>query len=191
MSRRAVLPFVIQIYIVTNPNKGYHVTTTRGIARLAGSSPVGRHTYRSTKTDYLCEISLITLRCVVDIMVKGLDAGTVSGIRMSGLVEGSVTYHAKDHVVTRAVNADFRTRDEPRATVIRWLRRRAKRMVVAEISYGADSVVFVVSNVAGASIAVLCLMDASSWYTARGRMFPTVLAEVYSTLVLQMLGVQE
>ena len=48
---------------------------------------------------------------------------------------------------------------------------------------------FTAPHVEGASIAILRLMDVASWYNERGLMSPMELGEIYSDLVLRMLGV--
>jgi len=68
------------------------------------------------------------------------------------------------------------------------LRRRAKKLVLREVTAGVESGAFSPVHIEGASVAILRLMDVSSWYNPRGPMSPVDLASVYSELVLRMLG---
>lgn len=169
--------------------RGYHASTTRHIALLAGSSPAGMYTYYACKADLLYEMSLITHKFVLGVMKDGLESGTDPAGRMAGLVKASVAFHAEEHVAVRVVNADFRALDVRRLAEIMHLRRKAKQLVVTELTNGVAAGVFTAPHVEGASVAILRLMDVASWYNERGLMSPMELGEVYSDLVLRMLGV--
>lgn len=169
--------------------RGYHATTTRDIASLAGASPAGMYTYFATKADLLYTMSLIAHEYVLRIMQEALDTETDPAARMRQLVRASVGYHADEHVVVRVVNQDFRALDVARLAEILQLRRQAKEMVYREVLTGADAGVFTVPDVNGASIAILRLVDVAPWYNERGPMTAQGLAEIYTDLVLRMLGV--
>src|SRR5207249_917869 len=56
--------------------RGFHGTTTRDIAQLAGSSPAGMYTYYATKLDVLFDVSLTVHEYVLGVMSRGLASGT-------------------------------------------------------------------------------------------------------------------
>ena len=168
--------------------RGYHATTTRDIATLAGSSPAGIYTYYATKADLLYEISVIAHQFILDETVAAIEAADDPVGRISEVVRRSVTYHADEHVLARVVNTDFRSLDVQRLAVIMKMRRQISSLVRDEVQRGVDLGVFHVSHVDGATIAILRLMDVAPWYNERGPMSPGELAEVYLELILKMLG---
>jgi AcrR family transcriptional regulator len=168
--------------------RGFHGTTTRDIAQLAGSSSAGMYTYYATKLDLLFEVSLTVHDYVLDVMTQGVTSGTDPATRMRGLVRASVEFHADEHLAASVVGADFRALDEQRLAQIMRLRRRAKKLVLKEVTTGVESGAFSDVHVEGTSVAILRLMDVSSWYNPRGPMSPVELGRVYSDLVLRMLG---
>ena len=168
--------------------RGYHATTTRDIATLAGSSSAGMYTYYATKADLLYEIALISHEYILDETEAAVQAHEDPVGRISEIVRRSVRYHAEEHVLARVVNADFRALDVQRLAVIMKMRRRISTIVKDEVRRGVDAGVFDVDSVDGATIAVLRLVDVAPWFNERGPMNPDELAEVYLSLVLKMLG---
>jgi AcrR family transcriptional regulator len=171
--------------------RGYHATTTRDIASLAGSSPAGIYTYYATKADLLYEISVIAH----DRILKDIEAAVASAddpvSRVSAMVRASVLWHAEEHVLARVVNQDFRALDVTRLAKIMKVRRTISRIVHDEVQRGVDAGVFHVEHVKGTAIAMLRLMDVAHWYNDRGPMSPAELAELYVELTLNMLATSE
>ncbi|GAA3523276.1 TetR/AcrR family transcriptional regulator [Aeromicrobium panaciterrae] len=168
--------------------RGYHATTTRDIASLAGSSPAGIYTYYSTKADLLFEISVIAHdRILSDIEEAVASADDPIG-RVAAMVRASVLWHAEEHVLARVVNADFRALDVTRVAKILKIRRTISQIVRNEVQLGVDAGVFSVDHIEGTAIAMLRLMDVAPWYNERGPMSPSQLADVYVELILKMLG---
>lgn len=168
--------------------RGYHATTTRDIATLAGSSPAGIYTYYATKADLLYEISLIAHQYILDQTEGALETAEDPAARIGEIVRRSVTYHAEEHVLARVVNTDFRSLDVSRLATIMKMRRRISTIVRDEVRRGVELGVFDVDHVDGAAIAILRLMDVAPWYNERGPMSPAELAEVYLGLIMRMLG---
>lgn len=168
--------------------RGYHATTTRDIATLAGSSPAGIYTYYATKADLLYEISVIAHdRILVDIETAVASAEDPVG-RVAAMARASVLWHAEEHVLARVVNADFRALDVTRVAKIMKARRTISQIVHREVERGVESGVFHVQHLDGTVIAMLRLMDVAPWYNDRGPMSPSELADVYVELILKMLG---
>ncbi|MBO9523103.1 MAG: TetR family transcriptional regulator [Nocardioidaceae bacterium] len=168
--------------------RGYHATTTRDIATLAGSSPAGIYTYYATKADLLYEIALIGHQYILDETEAALLVTDDPIGRIAEIVRRSVTYHAEEHVLTRVVNRDFQALDVQRLATIMKMRRRISTIVRDEVRRGVELGIFEVDHLEGTTIAVLRLMDVASWYNERGPMSPDELAEVYVGLILRMLG---
>lgn len=139
--------------------RGYHATTTRDIASLAGSSPAGIYTYYSTKADLLFEISVIAHdRILADIEEAVASSDNPVG-RVAAMVRASVLWHAEEHVLARVVNADFRSLDVTRVAKILKVRRTISQIVRNEVQLGVDAGVFSVDHIEGTAIAMLRLMD--------------------------------
>jgi AcrR family transcriptional regulator len=168
--------------------RGYHATTTRDIASLAGSSPAGIYTYYATKADLLYEIAVIAHdRILQDIEAAVASAEDPVG-RVAAMARASVLWHAEEHVLARVVNADFRALDVTRVAKIMKVRRTISQIVRKEVERGVEAKVFHVQHIDGTVIAMLRLMDVAPWYNDRGPMSPSELADVYVELILKMLG---
>jgi hypothetical protein len=105
------------------------------------------------------------------------------------LVRASVTYHAEEVMLTRVVNSEFRgALDRKSLKVILGMRHDITELVRAVVDEGVDAGVMSVPDPQAATIAMLRLMDVSSWYNPGGRMSPEELADSFSELILVMLG---
>ena len=188
-----VTPFGSQRFlfaaIAAFAERGYHASTTREIALLAGSSPAGMYTYYRTKSDLLYEVSLIVHLHVLPVMREGIYSGSDPATRMMGLVKALVSFHSVEHIVVGMVTSNFRALEKERVDEILKLRREAKFMVLTEVAAGVAAGDFTVSSAEGAALAILRLTDVTSWYNELGPMSPTKLGEVFSDLILRMLGV--
>ena len=175
--------------LVAFAGKGYHATTTRHIATLAGASPGGLYTYYATKEDLLFEIALLGHQHILDETMAGLQSAHEPAGRIEEVTRRSVTYHAEQHVLARVVNADFRALDAPRLAKIMEIRNTISVLVREEVRKGAERGIFAVEHVDGAATAILRLMDVAPWYNDQGLMAPEQLAGVYVDLIMRLLGV--
>ncbi len=169
--------------------RGYHATTTREIAALAGLSPAALYTHYPTKAAIFYEISLVGHNYILMLTQEALFEGTNDPReQVARMVRASVTYHAEEVTLTRVVNAEFRgaLQKKQLATILK-IRHEISSVVQGVIEKGVASGVFTVNNVHGATIALLRLVDVSSWYNPAGDMSPDELADVYVDLSLAML----
>jgi len=171
--------------------RGYHATTTRDIATLAGSSPAGIYTYYATKADLLFEIAQIAHQYILDETIAAVQSADDPASRIAEIARRSVAYHAEEHVLARVVNADFQALDVQRLAIIMKMRKQISVIVHDEVERGVAIGAFDVDHVEGAAIAILRLMDVAPWYNERGPMTPQELAEVYVDLILRMLGASD
>jgi AcrR family transcriptional regulator len=167
---------------------GYHGTTTRQIAAIAGLSPAALYTHYPTKAALLYEISVVGHEYILMLTRQAVEATDDPREKVVRMVRASVTYHAEEVTLTRVVNAEFRGLDRQRLATILRLRREVSSLVRGVVEEGVASGAFRVSHVHGATVAMLRLMDVSSWYNPDGDMGPEELADVYVELVLGMLG---
>lgn len=171
--------------------RGYHATTTRDIAAIAGASPAAIYTYYATKADLLYEIALIGHNYILQETAAALESSDDPAEAVAEMVRRSVSYHAEEHVLVHVVNADFRSLDVSRLAVILKIRRTISDMVRDVVRRGVQTGAFDVAHIDGAAIAILRLMDVAPWYNERGPMTPAELAEVYVDLILRMLGTSD
>jgi AcrR family transcriptional regulator len=167
---------------------GYHATTTREIAALAGLSPAALYTHYPTKAAIFYEISLVGHNYILVLTREALEGPSDPREQVARMVRASVTYHAEEVTLTRVVNAEFRgaLQKKQLATILK-IRHEISSVVQGVIEEGVASGVFEVNNVHGATIALLRLVDVSSWYNPAGDMSPDELADVYVDLSLAML----
>lgn len=170
--------------------RGFHGTTTRDIAGLAGVSPAALYVHFPSKVDVLETIMRAGLQAALEVLVGSL-AGVVGPVeRMHGLVYDFVSWHAEHHAVARVVQSALPVLDESRRTEILAIRRQFDQLVRDEIEAGVASGDFIVTDSRDAARAVLSLaIDVSRWYSERSRMRPAELAAAYAELVTRMLGV--
>lgn len=171
-------------------DRGFHGTTTRDIAGLAGVSPAALYVHFSSKVDVLETIMRAGLDAALQALVGSLEGVLGPVPRMHRLVYTFVAWHAENHTVARVVQYALPGLDESRRAEIIAIRRQFDRVVREEVEVGMAAGDFVVTDSRDAARAVLSLaIDVSRWYTERSRMRPEDLAEAYAELVLRMLGV--
>jgi AcrR family transcriptional regulator len=168
---------------------GYHGTTTREIAAIAGLSSAALYTHYPTKASLLYEISLVGHQYILTLTREALAGDDDPREKVARLVRASVTYHAEEVMLTRVVNSEFRgALDRKSLKVILGMRHDITELVRAVVDEGVDAGVMSVPDPQAATIAMLRLMDVSSWYNPGGRMSPEELADSFSELILVMLG---
>ncbi len=170
--------------------RGFHGTTTRDIAGLAGVSPGALYVYFPSKADVLETIMRAGLDAALQVLIGSLDGVAGPTARMHRMVYTFVGWHAEHRTVARVVQYALPGLDEKRRAEIIAIRRQFDRVVQEEIEAGVASGDFDVTDSRDAARAVLSLaIDVSRWYSERSRMRPEELAAAYADLVLRMLGV--
>jgi AcrR family transcriptional regulator len=166
--------------------KGYHATTTRDIASLAGMSPAAVYIHYRSKEDLLFQISKIghelSLQVLTD--VPGDDPSE----RLKNAVTSFARWHAEYHTTARVVQYELGALSpEHHASVVE-LRRRIEGRMRTIISDGVKAGVFDVPDLRGATLAVLSLcIDVARWYQPSGKRTPDQIGALYADLVLRML----
>jgi AcrR family transcriptional regulator len=169
-------------------NHGYHGTTTREIAAIAGLSPAALYTHYPTKAAIFYEISLVGHDYILMLTRQAVEGTTDPEEKVARMVRASVTYHAEEVTLTRVVNAEFRgALQKNQLATIRKIRHEISSVVREVLEEGVASGVFKVNNVHGATIALLRLVDVSSWFNPAAGMSPEELADVFVDLSLAML----
>ncbi len=167
---------------------GYHATTTRDIAEVAGMSPAAVYVHYASKLELLKRISFIGHEEARVCLETALAAGDTSRERILNATSAFAMWHAENKKIARIVQYEHRSLPEETKEEIRVLRRRMQHLVENEIQQGANDGEFRVDNVSGAALALLSLcVDVARWYSPRDPRTPAELGELYARLVSAML----
>jgi AcrR family transcriptional regulator len=168
---------------------GFHGTTTREIAAIAGLSPAALYTHYPTKASLFYEISLVGHRYILALTREALAGEGDPRDKVARLVRASVAYHAEEVTLTRVVNSEFRgALDRKSLKVIVGMRHEVTDLVREVVEEGVHAGVFSIPDPHAATVATLRLMDVSPWYNPAGLMSPEQLADSFCALILPMLG---
>ncbi|MEU5693354.1 TetR/AcrR family transcriptional regulator [Actinosynnema sp. NPDC020468] len=166
--------------------KGYHATTTRDIAALAGMSPAAVYIHYRTKEDLLFQISRIGHTTSLAVLTGVPDADPVT--RLATAVAAFARWHAEHHTTARVVQYELAALTGPHLEQVRVLRRRIEGVLRRMVLDGVRAGVFEAPDVPGATLAVLSLcIDVARWYQPGGRRTPEDIGALYADLVLRML----
>jgi AcrR family transcriptional regulator len=167
---------------------GYHATSTREIAKLAGMSPAGMYVHYRSKADILYEIAKIghtDALAAVRHAVAGLDDPTAA---VAAFTRASATWHAQHHTVAKIIQYELMALPPKRFDEVRRMRRTFELVLEREIERGLAADVFVVEDVRVASLAILSLgIDLARWYHDGVEPSPMRLGELYGDLAPKIL----
>ncbi|WP_222598441.1 TetR/AcrR family transcriptional regulator [Lentzea tibetensis] len=167
-------------------DKGYHATTTRDIASLAGMSPAAVYIHYRSKEDLLFQISKIGHELSLSVLsdVPGKDPVE----RLSNAVSSFARWHAEYHTTARVVQYELGALSpEHHATVVE-LRRGIEGRMRSIIAEGVEAGLFDAPDLRGATLAVLSLcIDVARWYQPTGKRTPEQIGALYADLVRRML----
>ncbi|HEV7907428.1 MAG TPA: TetR/AcrR family transcriptional regulator [Pseudonocardiaceae bacterium] len=167
-------------------DRGYHATTTRDIASLAGMSPAAVYIHYRSKEELLFQISKIghELSLAVLTEVQGDDPTQV----LANAVSSFARWHAEFHNTARVVQYELSALTPEHHAEVVELRRRIEAEVRNVIEAGVETGEFDVPDLRGATLAVLSLcIDVARWYQPGGKRSPEQIGDLYADLVLRML----
>jgi AcrR family transcriptional regulator len=165
--------------------KGYHATTTRDIASLAGMSPAAVYIHYRSKEELLFNISLVGHQTSLTLLssIQGSDAVE----RLKNAVAAFAGWHAEYHTTARVVQYELGALSPEHHAEVAELRRQIEQQMRAYISDGVADGVFDVPDLKGATLAVLSLcIDVARWYQPSGKRTPDEIGALYADLVLRM-----
>lgn len=165
--------------------KGYHATTTRDIASLAGMSPAAVYIHYRSKEELLFNISHIGHETSLTMLsgVQGADAVE----RLRNAVAAFAGWHAEFHTTARVVQYELGALTPEHHAEVAELRRQIDQRMRSFIADGVAEGVFDVPDLKGATLAVLSLcIDVARWYRPDGRRTPDEIGALYADLVLRM-----
>jgi AcrR family transcriptional regulator len=166
--------------------KGYHATTTRDIASLAGMSPAAVYIHYRSKEELLFNISLVGHETSLALLsaIGGSDATD----RMKNAVAAFAGWHAEYHTTARVVQYELGALTSEHHAEVAELRRQIEQRMRSYIADGVAEGVFDVPDLKGATLAVLSLcIDVARWYRPDGKRTPDEIGALYADLVLRML----
>jgi AcrR family transcriptional regulator len=165
--------------------KGYHATTTRDIASLAGMSPAAVYIHYRSKEELLFNISLVGHQTSLTLLsaIDGSDATD----RLRNAVAGFAGWHAEFHTTARVVQYELGALSAEHHAEVAELRRQIEQRMRSYIEDGVAEGVFDVPDLKGATLAVLSLcIDVARWYRPDGKRTPDEIGALYADLVLRM-----
>ncbi|MEV0226853.1 TetR/AcrR family transcriptional regulator [Streptomyces sp. NPDC050704] len=169
--------------------RGYHATTTRDIAGRAGMSPAALYIHYKTKEELLHRISRIGHDKALDILRTASDSGGSAAERLTHAVRSFVRWHAAQHTTARVVQYELEALGADARAEIVAMRRQTDAAVRGIIEDGVAAGDFDVPDIPGTTIAVLSLcVDVARWFNVDGPRTPDEVGELYSDLVLRMVG---
>jgi AcrR family transcriptional regulator len=165
--------------------KGYHATTTRDIASLAGMSPAAVYIHYRSKEELLFNISRVghELSLTALSSIEGRDATE----RLHNAVKSFASWHAEFHTTARVVQYELGALSPEHHAEVAELRRQIDQTMRSFIADGVAEGTFDVPDLKGATLAVLSLcIDVARWYQPGGRRTPDEIGALYADLVLRM-----
>ncbi|KAA2261727.1 TetR/AcrR family transcriptional regulator [Solihabitans fulvus] len=169
--------------------RGYHATTTRDIAALAGMSPAAVYIHYRSKEELLFQISRLGHELALEVLRGVADSEDGPAARMAAAVRAFARWHAEFHTTAKVVQYELAALSAEHHAQIAALRRRTEALLRGMIADGVTAGVFAVPDLTGATLAVLSLcIDVARWYRPGGRRDPGQIGDLYADLVLRMLG---
>ncbi|WP_394621525.1 TetR/AcrR family transcriptional regulator [Lentzea sp. JNUCC 0626] len=165
--------------------KGYHATTTRDIASLAGMSPAAVYIHYRSKEELLFNISLVGHETSLKLL-SGIE-GKGATQRLKNAVAAFAGWHAEFHTTARVVQYELGALSPEHHAEVAELRRQIEQRMRSFIADGVEAGVFDVPDLKGATLAVLSLcIDVARWYRPDGKRTPDEIGALYADLVLRM-----
>lgn len=182
-SARALLIAAIESF----SEKGFHVTTTRDIARRAGMSPAALYVHFRSKQDLLYKLTAATASAMVDDLRR---AGNIVGPpsdRLRAIVSSYVRCAARMHTTVYVATHEFEALGPDQRAVILALREEVNRILVSCLEAGREAGEFRFDDVRALRLAILTMCIAvSRWFSSDGPLTAEDLGAKYGELVLKM-----
>jgi AcrR family transcriptional regulator len=169
--------------------RGFQATTLRDVAAKVGIQVGSLYNHIHSKGELLFEIMESVM---LDLLEDQQEAAKTSDVveRMRLLVDHHVQFHGRRAREVFVGNSELRSlRPAQRARIIA-LRDQYERVFRKELEDGIEQGKFLPVDVQVTAYGILALATSvSTFYSSRGRLSLDQIAEIYSTMVLQGLGV--
>lgn len=169
--------------------KGFHGTTTRDIARLAGMSPAALYVHHRSKEELLYLISRAGHAATLDLLRTAGGSSTDPVERLRAAVRAFAVQHARGHTWARIVNYELAALDAEHRAEIEGLRHAMDAEMQALVRAGVRSGDFACPDPRIAAAGLLSLgVDLARWYRDDGGWTPEQIGEQYADLALRIVG---
>lgn len=181
---RAILLSAVESFA----SRGFRATTLRHIAEGSGLSTAALYVHFRSKEQLLFEISRRGHRAALDIVLAAAEL-PAPGEALAALVYAFTRWHAEQRTTARVVQYEQSGLAPEHAAEIARMRRDTERAVRRVIARGVEDGTFAISEVRGASAAILSLgIDVARWYHPDGPYSPDELGRLYCDLTARMVG---
>jgi len=170
---------------------GYHATTTRDICTGALLSPAALYVHYASKEDVLFHLSQIAHVGALATLENALgpDLEMDPGDRMEAVVSAFTSWHLHHVALARVAQYELHTLTPTHYNEVTAIRRQTERLIEEEIGRGVLSGDFDVTDVRGATRAVLALcVDVVRWFQPDRDSAVHAIARSHGTLARRMLG---
>ena len=169
--------------------RGFHATTTRDIAALAGLSPAALYVYFRSKEEVLYQIATSALDFTVKVAAAEASGPGSPAERLAGLVRVLTIWHTYNSQVAHVVLYQLGALSPEHLADITAKQRTVSRTFRQVITDGVESADFDVADPGAAAIAVLSLcLDVARWYQPGYRLTPQQLGDINATAALRIVG---
>jgi AcrR family transcriptional regulator len=187
-SRDGLLQAALQAFF----EQGFHGTSMRTIATLAGTAISHAYYYFPAKSDLLkVLIFQVTEDLITDLERAEKQAGEDPAARLYAIVRSHVLLHTQRQAEAFVGNTELRSlKPEDRAQAIT-LRDDVTAIFKRAVADGVECGTFHCPHPAEAVLAMTTMCTAVAvWYRAGGSETPKIIAERYAALALKMVGAQ-
>jgi AcrR family transcriptional regulator len=168
--------------------RGYHATRTRDISQGAGMSPAAMYVHYSAKEELLHQLVNLGYTEALAVVRAAADSAADPVDRLAAMVRAFAAFHARHHDLARVSQFELHALGPDHLAEVTVPRQQAKLAFRAEIERGVRAGAFQVTDVRGATLALLSLtVDVARWYRPDGRLTPEGVAENHAELALRML----
>ncbi|MBB2892469.1 TetR/AcrR family transcriptional regulator [Flexivirga oryzae] len=180
---------ILQSALESFARNGFHGTSTRMIASLAGISPGAVYVHHQSKEELLFQLSLEGHQEALDVVVAAAAAATpeqAPGDRLAVVMADFAAWHARRHTIARVVQYELAALTAEHHAVIAKVRRRTRDVVRGIVDDGIRTGEFEVDKPDLATVALLSLgIDVARWYRP-GAWTPEEIGRYYADLALHV-----
>lgn len=166
---------------------GFHVSSTRDIAKRAQLSPAAVYVHFKAKEDLLFDIIMYVAEHLRDRLREAADKGGSPTELLSRLVHAYVALPARMYKASLVANREFKSLTLPQRKQIVKIRDELEAIVGNCLQAGKASGEFIFADLSITRMAAVSLCRSTlTWYSPRGRYTPEEIADYYVDLVLGM-----
>jgi AcrR family transcriptional regulator len=169
--------------------RGFHATTTRGIAAEAGLSPAALYVYFRSKEEVLYQIAVSALDFTIEVAATEARGPGSPAERLARLVRVLTIWHTYNSQVAHVVLYQTGALNPGHLADITAKQREVSRILRQVIRDGVRSGDFDVLDAASATLAILSLcLDVARWYRPGYRLSPQQLGDSNAAAALRIAG---